>query len=1030
MATNINDVPGIEDQITRLKNQASTYQSALNSSSTALGGSGTPTSFDIKNQESLQSLQKQIQNLTDQKLRTQWYGTDTSTSATTEGESESGKGIIGTTLDYLARPLYGVVGAAKHIVGQGEGSLYQDVADNMVRNKNTFGDVLKTAGVPWAVSAPLGFALDVGMDPVNWLTMGSSALVPRLAEGAVKGFTTGEGLIEGLSTAAKSGLMEKANTVGRLTPFLRKTNIMTKFGESTLAATDAFESLTGRTAAKIVTERGMGIGSYRIGLGEVINKVADAIPGGQKVLQNFVYDPVEWVRQARIKDIVQESLGTGVDLKGAVNAGLKGESIKPFLEEAAQKVEAQIKSTPPGKAFDINIDPNVSIPTSKEVDQFTAKLAGMGIDKKFAAVAPSIVSGVDDASSILKNPTPFISGDPLENAVRIANEKVGGEAITLEDIAKMVNSGALDETGVKWFDSMQKSIRNFELKIGKGSNEAVKIGKIVMDKYDQALGIFRVAKVGASPTAYVNNVVGNVAMYHMATGGVDMTYLERVKQSFDLYRNKTGAASLIDDLMMNAGRAMGNENAIKDALGEMKTAARGTFGSLDFANAKYNAEKVLTVARDAGIVPASVKAEDIASDIQKALEEVSQAMVTMKAGTQPVRSLLATGKNITRGELGTGMLTNEMFNSSATAQMFDYISKKAAEDTSKLSAWKLLDFTFNKMSSKYETIDQSFKMATFLRSTVDGYSLGQLRNMRSIIDINPEELTRYAKNGQYLYRLSPKAGLELANVVHLNYGAMPAAIRVLRNFPLLGSPFVSFMYGMTLKAGQTLAYNPSAFNKVTFAINDFGGTKTPLEKKALNTDFYSYLKQPGMFRMPGGFFDKNPVYLNLTNVIPYYSLNMFNPSQTRYTGGTVGEKIAQAVQQSPILKDPAGSVIFDYLIQPMILGEAISPQGQFGQPLYPMDASGLTKVGYGLRSLGEAYMPNIASYAGLLTPDAVADYIPSYRWRQLSRAKVGKNQLGISGKEPAVSRTVRTLLQATGVPVQAPVNTTFSQNSQ
>jgi hypothetical protein len=261
--------------------------------------------------------------------------------------------------------------------------------------------------------------------------------------------------------------------------------------------------------------------------------------------------------------------------------------------------------------------------------------------------------------------------------------------------------------------------------------------------------------------------------------------------------------------------------------------------------------------------------------------------------------------------------------------------------------------------------------------------------MRHLIDINPEELSKYAKGGQYLYRLAPKTAIELANVMYLNYNAMPAAVRVMRNFPLLGSPFISFMYGMTLKTGQTLAYNPSAFNKVTFAMSDFGGSKTPLEKKALGTQFYSYLKQPGMFRVP--FFDQNPVYLNLTNMIPYYSLNMFSPTQTSY-GNSLREQIAGTIQQSPIMKDPAGNVLFENFILPLILGEAIRPQGQFGQPLYPVDATAVEKAGYGLRNFGEAFVPNIASYAGLLTPEAAADYIPSYRWRQLSKAKAGKNQ--------------------------------------
>jgi hypothetical protein len=229
------------------------------------------------------------------------------------------------------------------------------------------------------------------------------------------------------------------------------------------------------------------------------------------------------------------------------------------------------------------------------------------------------------------------------------------------------------------------------------------------------------------------------------------------------------------------------------------------------------------------------------------------------------------------------------------------------------------------------------------------------------------------------------------------------------------------MYGMALKTGQTLAYNPSAFNKVTFAMNEYGGTKTPLEKKALTGSYYSYLTQPGMFRVPGEFFDKNPIYLNLANMIPYYSLNMFNPIQTTY-GNTWKEKLAQTFQTLPVMKDPLGSTLFDYIVQPLILGEAIRPQGQFGQPLYPVDATGIEKLGYGLRSLGEAFVPNVAAYAGAVTPENVAQYIPSYRWRQLALSKYGKNQLGITGKESKSSRFMRTLLQATGILVQAPVD--------
>ena len=181
-----------------------------------------------------------------------------------------------------------------------------------------------------------------------------------------------------------------------------------------------------------------------------------------------------------------------------------------------------------------------------------------------------------------------------------------------------------------------------------------------------------------------------------------------------------------------------------------------------------------------------------------------------------------------------------------------------------------------------------------------------------------------------------------------------------------------------------------------------------------------------MMRMP--FFEKNPIYVNMASMIPYYSLNMFNPTKTTY-GNSVREQVTQAVQDSPIMKDPLGSTLFDYFIQPLILGEATRPQGQFGQPLYPIDATLLEKTGYGARTLGEAFFPNILQYggvaAGLVAP-GTADYVPSYRWRQLSRATEGKNQLGISSKENATQRTLRTLASASGIPVQSPVNTTFA----
>lgn len=1026
----LSDIPNLEKQISDLKDEAGTYQSSLNSSPTALGGSGAPTSFDVSNQESLQRIQGEIQNLTNAKLRAQWYPPASQDgSSSTSGEGSAPKGVIGSVLDFAARPLYGIVGATKHLIGQGGGSLYQDIADNMVRNKNTFSDVLRTSGAPGGVSAPLGFALDVMMDPVNWATMGTSALVPKLGMGLYKGVKTGEGALQGLALAGKSNILEKAATVGRYTPYFRKTEAFAKLGERAMESTMAWEKFSGITAAELVLQKGAGIGSYRIGLSDVINKVADATPGGRSFIDTLWYDPKEWIRQARIKDVLQSQLKPNIDLSEAINAWKKGDDMAPYMRQIGGQMSEAISAKQPGLAIDF--DSTKSLATPKEVDQMIAAAQAGGADvEKLMSTAPEIVNQVDDAFTVLKTPSLVVTGDPIENAVRIANERIGGAPITLDDIQQVVKSGALNETGVKWFDNMMNSMRGFEKQIGTNANSIAIKGKKIMDVYDASMAIFRISKIGLSPTAYVNAVVGNMIMTHMANGDMGPGFLKTLKLSWDMFRNKPGAAIEVENLLFKLRDGARDPEMVR-FFNEFKTAARGTFGSLDFLDANANAERILRAARDKGIVSANTQVGDILTPLNEAMDELAVLKKSMnkstefKAGTTMAKEAMAEGGSAI--DKGTGMLSNEMFATRSAAEMFAFVEKKALDNPDHIG-WKLLNATMNKLPSNYEKIDQVYKMTTFLRATTHGYTIDQIRQMRHIIDISPEELAIgkvFSKEeGQILYKLSPKTALELANEMYLNYNAMPAAVRVMRNFPLLGSPFVSFMYGMALKTGQTLAYNPSAFNKVTFALNDFGGTKTPLEKKALSTEFYSYLKQPGMFRMP--FFDENPIYLNLSNMIPYYSLNMFQPVQTNY-GTSARGILAQAVQSSPLMKDPVGSVLFDYMIQPLILGDELRPQGQFGQPLYPIDANALEKFGYGVRSLTEAYVPNIAAVGGLAVPGKYSNLLPLYRARALSQAKDGKNQLGISSKEPAVSRTIREILKATGVPVQAPVNTSFTQ---
>jgi hypothetical protein len=1047
MATTINDIPNLTSQIDSLKKEASGYQNKLNTSNTALGGEGTPTSLDVSNQTSLQKLQSRIQTLNDQKLRTQWYGTDEQKNAKEEGTK---LGMIGSALDFLTRPLYIVAGATKHFIGQGKGSLYGDIADNMVRDKSTFGDILRTSNVPGAVSTPLGFALDIALDPVNWATMGTGALVPKVFMGAVKGVKTGEGLAKGLSIATKAGVLEKATTLGKFTPFFRKSEAFANLGAKSIKATEAWEKMSGYDLANVIANKDANLlGVFRQGLKKVSESAIKATPGGENFIKHFVYDPVDWVRQARIKDIMQQSLGVNVDLKGAINAHSKGESMEPFLKEATAQAEQkmkEMKAIPEGQvAYNINMDGPTDIISPQDVDKKMTSIEALGLGDKVEQASPLLVKDADDAASVLlDDSSKFTTLDPMENALRITNEKVGGSPISLEDISKIVNSGALDQTGVKWFDNMMKGIRDYTIKTDRNIGKIKQIGKVTMDSYDKGMSIFRVAKVAASPSSWVNAVVGNMLMTHMAGASIGGNFLKRLGDSFTLnYRQKSGKLAYLDGLMMDAGGGEKGGDLIRRALAENKTAASGSLGDTSYLGnpvtgrkglSNYVVERVSMQGIDAGIIKDALNPEEVnnvLADIarqadMKTAETLAKNRSTVSLSKRAIREKGIEG--VTSMDLGTGMASQELFSNKAASELFEYIAEKAAKEPDN-KTFKVLNYIFNKAPEGYEKIDQTFKMATFLSATVDGYTMNELRKISKLIDINPEEIRTVLKDesGKLLtekrYAISGRNALELSNVMYLNYAAMPSAVKVMRNLPLLGSPFVSFMYGMTIKTGQTLAYNPAAFNKVGFAMTELGGSKTPLEKKALDSSYYSYLKQPGMMRMP--FFDKNPIYMNMASMIPYYSLNMFNPTQTDY-GSSAKEQLVQTVQSSPLMKDPLGSTLFDYFIQPLILGEAIEPQGQFGQPLYPVDANAIEKVGYGARTLGEAFVPNVASFAGLLTPEAAAPYIPSYRWRQLAMAKNGKNQLGISSKEDASSRRDRAIAQALGISVQAPVNTNFA----
>jgi len=228
----------------------------------------------------------------------------------------------------------------------------------------------------------------------------------------------------------------------------------------------------------------------------------------------------------------------------------------------------------------------------------------------------------------------------------------------------------------------------------------------------------------------------------------------------------------------------------------------------------------------------------------------------------------------------------------------------------------------------------------------------------------------------------------------------------------------SFAYGMSAKTVNTLLYNASFFNKVNFLLKEVSGGKSPVEKAKLESKYYSWLDEPGMLKIP--FFRDNPTYLNMQQMIPYYTLNVFQPSERSYTE-KYGKSVGALIDKSPFFKTPEGQIMLDYFVIPYILKEN-NPEGMFGQPLTTRDASVGEKLGKATSSLVESFVPPLTGLAGPIAgsmdsiPESWVPYIPSFRFRQMYNAAQGKTSLGISSNEPSVQRVFRTGAGMAGMP--------------
>lgn len=1029
------------DPLASLTRKADQFQSTLDASPTAYGGD-QPASFgDVKNQVSLMTAQQKLSDARDIQLKDRWGLNEAREDSTPK------KGIIGTALDYISRPFYGVVGAAEAALGEGTAStMSQNISENIKIGHRTFGDLLKRKGVPYIVAAPLGFALDVAFDPLNWATAGTTALLPRVAVGLAGGAYKG-GIRAGLE-AAKTGVQSSLpgvltsrfiKTVGTKTPYLASTKAGQAMGRATDAAYEAsnrYDTLTGRDfLGKTLPRTGVGISDYRITVGDLAKHSINSLPFGvgASIWKNMEYSSDNWLRIVRLKDALMKAEGVGVSSE----KGLKGATVSEAGVEMGAKIsgakapQAAPEITPDALTFDTEI---LSSAEKSDIDKkLSAALSSIGRED---ALIP-LKEGVQDATDLLHNPALAATADVEETALRLASEVAGKPILSMEELQRLVKEGAFGEVGIEWYDDMMRGVRELKLSSNANINKIAPLVKGTVDFLDKWMTVFRAAKISASPSAYFNAVFGNPIMYGMAGGNILDNKWQKAMMGAVGYYTGTKKSSFFFQEMMDVPQIRqyieNNPTVIMTGLGIPTTDRQIT----------QLAEVLFRIAKDKGwlkpgakISDTGIRAQmlDLIPALQKSVAEGSvigesaKTLMNLKAGEGAIggmdetrRILKEGGGSITRYDLPIGMMSQEYADAPAARRMLDAVAERAK--TGGILA-KALDFMLNKTPSWYERVDQSSRMGTFKHLTMNGWTERELNIARRTTKIDPEDvMDKWNDNGMPRYRIAPDKAMEIVMETYLNYAAMPPFIRMMRQFPILSSPFVSFAYGMSLKTVNTLGTNPAFFNKAQFAMNEFGGQKTPLEKEALEGQYYSYLNSDKMFKLP--MFKENPLYLNMGYALPYYSLNAFTPSGRTYKE-FLPNTLVSFLDKSGFMANPAGQMLFDYMILPNILSSSIEPQGTFGQRLYPKDSSFGEKSFYAARQLGESVVPGALSapggwLQGLATPEATP-YIPSYRWRQIAYATQGKDQYGISRKEAPASRTIRGILTSLGIPVQSPID--------
>ena len=597
-----------------------------------------------------------------------------------------------------------------------------------------------------------------------------------------------------------------------------------------------------------------------------------------------------------------------------------------------------------------------------------------------------------------------------------------------------------------WDESPLAAMKKFEDEFAAGH---MTFGQKIVGFFNGMDSWFRMSKVASSPVAIVNSVLGNSAMIFAA--GIDPSpgLLTSIRNAYLVSYNKAGPDVIYNFLLSNpefitkvlnhdgyfrATVGVGAESLAADFLAgssvymankagflsqaEMRPVMERFGEVIDEFRAKGNQLMTAKEAAATGVTGVFGKAvqtkkeQEVAARGAELFRETIEKGLALRQKESVASNLLAPGSPIAQE---SGALTNNAY-----LGFKDWVKRTSVSGTGidKLVA-RVMNFGVNKMARVFESSDQIFKLGLTMHCANNGLTEKELQVASRFMlkGVKPEDeaatikdmiTSTYtdAKTATKHYRISLDKSLDFANEVLMNYAAMPSAVRVLRSAALIGAPFVSFQYAILSKFGKTLVHNPEFFNKLTYAFHEMSGGKGPVERDALkNNAYFQWYNSPGMLRLPDfAFFKNNPMYLNLANIIPFYSMSITGESQRGFSDSALGQT-AGFLDKLPLFQTPIGQVLKDYFFLPMVFqAEGLQPKGQFGQQLYPINATLGQKVGSAMSTLAGAYVPQMAGVAaGVVAPSEIgttdiAQHYP-YMMGKISFAKSSKSPLGIQKTE-------------------------------